>query len=132
MNTFSGSTNLWRLLGEHKPLDVLHWWSEGLLSRLRGKIGQNDQIYDFWAHAVHFQIFFIFIHKSKKWFQFLIVLMRNFWRIWALRCLHWWCEGLLSGLGGGAKIVKNGQKYELWVHFAHFHFKELRNEYSFW
>ena len=66
MNTFSDSTNLWRLLGEHKPLDVLHWWSEGLLSRLRGKIGQNDQIYDFWAHAVHFQIFFIFIYKSKK------------------------------------------------------------------
>ena len=36
MNTVSGSTNLWQLLGEHVPLDVLHWWSKGLLSGLGG------------------------------------------------------------------------------------------------
>ena len=50
LNTFSGSTNLWRLLGEYGHLGVLLCWYMGLLSGSEGlKIAQNDQIYDFWA-----------------------------------------------------------------------------------
>ena len=50
LNTFSGSTNLWRLLGEYGPLGVLLCLYMGRLSGSEGlKIAQNDQIYDFWA-----------------------------------------------------------------------------------
>ena len=37
IDPFSGSTNLWRLLVEYEPLDILHWWYEGFLSGLEGK-----------------------------------------------------------------------------------------------
>ena len=35
-------------------------------------------------------------------------------------------------VGEGAENGQNGQKYNLRVHFAHFQFVKLRNEYSFW
>ena len=45
LNTFSGSTNLSRLLGEYGHLGVLLCWYMGLLSGSEGlKIAQNDQI----------------------------------------------------------------------------------------
>ena len=50
LSTFSGSTNLWRLLGEYRPLGVLLCYYIGLLSGSGGlKIAPNDQISDFWA-----------------------------------------------------------------------------------
>ena len=56
MNTVSGSTNLWRLFGEHKPLDALHWWCEGLLSGLGAGMSKNGQRYDLVVHFAHFCI----------------------------------------------------------------------------
>ena len=50
LNTFSGSTNLWWLLGEYGHLGVLLCSYMGFLSGSEVlKIAQNDQIYDFWA-----------------------------------------------------------------------------------
>ena len=50
LNTFSVSTNLWRLLGEYRPFGVLLCYYIGLLSGLEGlKIAPNDKISDFWA-----------------------------------------------------------------------------------
>ena len=44
---FSGSRNLWRLLGEYEPLDVLLCYYMRLLSGPgRLKIAENDKIYD--------------------------------------------------------------------------------------
>ena len=49
-NTFSGITNLWRLLGEYRPLVVLLCYTIGHLSGSKGlKIAPNDKISDFWA-----------------------------------------------------------------------------------
>ena len=47
MNPFSGSTNLWRHLGEYEPFNILCWQCKGLLSGSYGpKICQNMT---FWA-----------------------------------------------------------------------------------
>ena len=47
MNTFSGSTNLWRLFGEYEHLKVLCWYCKGPLRGSYGpKIGQNCMKYD--------------------------------------------------------------------------------------
>ena len=54
MNMFPGSTNLCRLLAKYKPLNVLPWYYKGPFGGLRDpKIGQNDQIFDFWVHFLH-------------------------------------------------------------------------------
>ena len=55
INTFSGSANLWRLLGEYEHLNLLLWYYKRPFCGLRcPKMGQNDQLYDFWVHFVHF------------------------------------------------------------------------------
>ena len=47
MNLFSGSTNLWRLLGEYEPLNVLCWsFKVPLGVSYIPKIGQNYMKYD--------------------------------------------------------------------------------------
>ena len=44
LNAFFGSTNLWRLLGEHRPLGVLLCYYMGLLSGSEGlKIAPNTK-----------------------------------------------------------------------------------------
>ena len=55
LNTFSGSTILWRHSGKYESLNVLLWWYTGLLSDSEGlKIAQNDHICHFWVHHEHF------------------------------------------------------------------------------
>jgi len=55
MNIFSGRSNSCRFLAKYDPLTVLPCWYMGLFCGLRGpKIGQNDQIFDFWVHFLHF------------------------------------------------------------------------------
>ena len=44
MNTFSGSTNLWRLLGKYEPLHLLLWYYAGVWKCVEGpKIGQKSK-----------------------------------------------------------------------------------------
>ena len=50
LNTFSGSSILWRLLGEYELLGVLLCWYMGYLSGSEGlQNDQNYQIHDFWT-----------------------------------------------------------------------------------
>ena len=47
MNPFSGSTNLWTILGEHEPFNMLLQQCKGLLSGSYGpKTGQNCMKYE--------------------------------------------------------------------------------------
>ena len=55
LDTFSCSTNLWKLLTEYEPINLLLLWCKRPFYGLRcPKKGQNDQLYDFWVHFVHF------------------------------------------------------------------------------
>lgn len=49
INPILGSTNLWRLSREYELLNVLCWCKGPLSGSEDQKIGQNDQIYDFWV-----------------------------------------------------------------------------------
>ena len=54
MNTVSGRTNLWGLLEEYEPLNVLHLWYKGLFSGFGAEIDKNDQKYHLRVHFAQF------------------------------------------------------------------------------
>ena len=71
MNSFSGSTILWSILGEYEPFNVLLWQCMGLLSGSYGpKIGQNCMKYDILGTFRTFSL-----QKRQKRICFLAVLI---------------------------------------------------------
>ena len=112
MNPFSGSNNLWRLLGEYEPLNVLWWYCKGPLSGSYGpKIGQNCMKYDI---LVTFGIFSL--QKRTKWIHFLVVLIYG---------VFWDCMSLLTYFFGSVRAFewviwskKWLKLHEIW-HFGH-------------
>jgi len=129
MNPFSGSANLWRLLGEYEPLNVLWWYCKGPLCGSYGpKIGQNCMKY---VILVTFGIFSL--QKRLKLIHFLLVLFYGL--IWENISSLTYFFGSVRGFYMGhivQNLVKITWNMTFWALFEHFYFKKDRNESIFW
>ena len=81
MNPFSGSTNLWTILGEYEPFNMLLQQCKGLLSGSYGpKTGQNCMKYEVLGTVRTFSLQKIG-NKSIFWLYYF---KEYFWRLLAL------------------------------------------------
>ena len=98
MNLFSGSTNLWTILGEYEPFNMLLQQCKGLLSGSYGpKTGQNCMKYEVLGTVRTFSLMHeiwlldtfrtVPLNKSPEWLNFLTPIINGeFWEVWAYRC----------------------------------------------
>ena len=109
-NSFSGSTNLWRPMGEYEALNVL-----------------LCQYQDLYRGRKHF--------TSKNLVLNTFSGSTNLWRLLGeygpLGVILCYYMGFLRG-SQGLKFAPNDQISDFWALEGHFHFKKLSFEYIFW